>query len=81
MSFAQSEGALNYCITRVRVGKPERSSMEALIFLETLPKPFALLMNVTISVISFCSCSFSSSSKLLIYVVLVLGLGPSCLLV
>ena len=37
-------------------------------------------MNVTSSVISFCSCSFNSSSKLLICVVLVLGLFASCLL-
>ena len=63
MSIARSKGT----IIRVGVGKLEHGSMEALIFHRNITKTFALQINVTRFVISFCSCSFSSSSKLLIY--------------
>ena len=49
MSYASSKGALNNCIRRVRLVKPQIGSMEALIFSETLLKTFALQMNVTSS--------------------------------
>ena len=48
MLNASSERALNYCIRRIRVGKPQRGSMEAST-IETLLKPFAHQTNVTSS--------------------------------
>ena len=49
MSYAWSKGALNYCTRSVRVGKPERGSMEVIILQKTLLKPFAHQTNVTSS--------------------------------
>ena len=57
MSYAWSKGALS----ELRVGKPQRGSMEALIFHRNITKTFALQTNATSS-----RSSSSSSSKLFI---------------
>ena len=49
MLYAWSKAALNYCIRKVGVGKPQCGSMEALSSIEILLKPFAHQTNVTSS--------------------------------
>ena len=59
-----SKGELNCCFRRVRVGKPERGSMEALTFHR----------NITKTLCPLDECDQLSS----VFVVVVLVLVPSC---
>ena len=69
-------------VLKVRVGKPQRSSMEAFIFHRNITKIICLSDECDqFQVISLCSSRSSSSFKLVIctVLVLVLVLVPSCL--
>ena len=70
----------NYCIRRV--GKPQRRSMEALIFYGKITKTLCPSDECDkLKVICLCRSSFSFGSKLLICVVLILIVFPRCLFV
>ena len=95
MSHAWSNGALNYCIRRVSLGKPQHGSMEALIFHRNITKtlPFrriwpvlssicvVLVLVLVPSCYNLCSSSSSSSSKLFVCLVVVLVLALSSLFI
>ena len=65
----------HYCITRVRVGKPQRGSTEALIFHTNITKNLCTSDKCDkFQVISLCSSILRSSSKLFVDLDLVLAL-------